>query len=584
MRFLLILVVAIVLFSCGEKKAQSILSPENSDLKVGELVGRKKLTGNSIDTFRLDLGAHAFVFGYAEQHDVDVIVKIFSPDSAKQIAAFDGPARGPESFKFNADVAGVYTITITPFEKAEGEYSIVLKGAEPLATTPEGRVDQVVRSASGGEEKAPGAAIAVQRDGKLIYNKGFGYADLEQNAKITPTTIFHIASVSKQFTAFAIAMLADQGKLSLDDDIRKYLPEMHDFGTPITIRQLGHHTSGLRDQWSLLMMAGWRLDDVITYNHILKLVNKQTELNFKPGDEHLYCNTGFTLMAEIVHRVTKETFSEWCQKNIFVPLQMNNTLFYDDHERVVENRAYSYHMGSKGYQKSVLSYANAGATSLFTTVEDLSIWAQNFEKMTVGNQNVMDMMEHKFVLNNGDTIEYAFGQVINKYKGLKAASHGGADAGYRTFFIRFPEQHMSISVFSNNASFPVGGLAFELADLYLEKEFKPGPERQNNNANNNNNNNNPPAEPPFDPKSVKLTDYTGMFYSPELDTRYEFVVVNDTLVSHHQRHDDWKLRPTKADQFDINMLGTLDFYREKGKVAGFRASNGRVRNLKFVRQ
>jgi CubicO group peptidase (beta-lactamase class C family) len=568
----------VTLISCGEKKSQSALSADNSDLNVGELVGRKKLTAGVADTFRLNLGAKAFVYGYADQHDVDVVVQVFSPDSLKKIAEFDSPARGPEPFKFSTDNEGIYTITIAGFEKAEGEYSIMINGAEALATDPERRVDQVVRASASGDEKAPGVAIAVQRDGKLIYNKGFGYADLEQNTKITPTTIFHIASVSKQFTAFAIAMLADQGKLSLDDDIRKYLPEMHDFGTPITIRQLGHHTSGLRDQWSLLMMAGWRLDDVITYNHILKVVRKQTELNFKPGDEHLYCNTGFTLMAEIVHRVTKEPFSVWCEKNIFVPLEMKNTLFYDDHERVVENRAYSYHRGSRGFQKSVLSYANAGATSLFTTVEDLSLWAQNFEKMTVGNQNVMNMMEQKYILNNGDSITYAFGQDVNKYKGLKAAAHGGADAGYRTFFIRFPEQHFSISVFSNNASFPVGGLAFELADLYLEKEFKPEPPSQDPPNNNQSN------DAPFDPKSVNLSDYTGSFYSPELETKYEFVVVNDTLVSHHQRHDDWKLRATKADQFNINILGNLDFYREKGKIAGFLASNGRVRNLKFIKQ
>lgn len=577
-RLLLVLCV-IVMFSCGEKKPQSLLSPDHSDLKVGERVGRNKLAGGLADTFRLNLGGNAFVYGYADQHDVDVVVQIFSPDSAKKIAEFDGPARGPESFKFNTTSEGIYTITVSPFEKAEGEYSIVLNGAEAIAADPEGRVGQVVRAAAGGDEKAPGVAIAVQHDGKLIYSKGFGYADLEQNSKITPTTIFHIASVSKQFTAFAIAMLADQGKLSLDDDIRKYLPEMHDFGTPITIRQLGHHTSGLRDQWSLLMMAGWRLDDVITYNHILKLVRKQTELNFKPGDEHLYSNTGFTLMAEIVHRVTKEPFSDWCKKNIFDPLGMKNTLFYDDHERVVENRAYSYHRGSVDYRKSVLSYANAGATSLFTTVEDLSLWAVNFEKMTVGNKNVMDMMEHRFVLNNGDTIDYAYGQVVRKYKGLNSMSHGGADAGYRSFFIRFPDQHYSISVFSNNASFPVGDLAFQLADLYLEKEFRPEPEKQNPPPNNNQAN-----DPPFDPKTVNLGEYTGTFYSPELETTYELVVANDTLVSHHQRHDDFKLRPTKVDRFSINILGDLDFYREKGKVMGFRASNGRVRNLKFIKQ
>ncbi|HZY82788.1 MAG TPA: serine hydrolase domain-containing protein [Cyclobacteriaceae bacterium] len=575
---LLLLVFVIVLVSCGEKRAPSAFNADNSDLKLNELVGRRSLAANATDSFRLDLDKNAFVFGYVEQHDFDIVVKIFSPAN-KEIATFDGPARGPESFRFTTDTAGVFKVKVSGFEGAGGEYSIKINGAEPLAMEPGARVDQIVRaSLGGGEGKTPGVAIAVQHDGKLIYDKGFGYADLEQNVKVSPTTIFHIASVSKQFTAFAIAMLADQGKISLDDDIRKYLPEIHDFGTPITVRQLVHHTSGLRDQWSLLSMAGWRLDDVITMNQIMRLVSKQTELNFKPGEEHLYCNTGFTLMGEIVHRVTKQPFPEWCKENIFDPLEMKNTLFYDDHERVVENRAYSYHEGSKGYQKSVLSYANAGATSLFTTVEDLSLWAQNFEKMKVGNANVMSIMESRYVLNNGDTIDYAFGQVANKYKGLNMRSHGGADAGYRTFFMRFPDQHFSISVFSNSASFPVGDLSFQLADLYLKDELKPEEEKPRQN------NNNPPAEPAFDPKKVKLADFTGKYYSPELETTYEFVVKNDTLVSHHQRHDDMKLRPTKPDGFNVFILGNLDFYREKGKVAGFRASNGRVRNLKFIRQ
>jgi CubicO group peptidase (beta-lactamase class C family) len=479
-------------------------------------------------------------------------------------------------------VEGIHTVSVSPFKDESGEYSIVINGAEPLATEPEGRVNQVVKAIMGDDEKTPGVAIAVQRDGKLIYDKGFGYADLEQNAKITPTTIFHIASVSKQFTAFAIAMLADQGKINLDDDIRKYLPEMHDFGTPITIRQLAHHTSGLRDQWSLLTMAGWRMDDVITMPQIMRVMSRQTELNFKPGDEHYYCNSGFTLMGEIVKRVTKEPFPEWCKKNIFDPLGMKNTLFYDDHERIVENRAYSYHTGYNGFKKSVLSYANVGATSLFTTVEDLSLWAQNFENVKVGNDNVMKTMASRYVLNNGDTIAYAFGQVYEKYKGLNMWSHGGGDAGFRTFLMRFPDQHFSIAVFSNSAEFPVGDLTYQLADLYLEKDFKPDPKKEEAPQPSNNNNN--PEEKPFDPATMKLADYTGTFYSPELETSYVFEVVNDTLVSHHQRHDDMKLRPTKPDRFDINILGNLEFFREKGKIAGFRASNGRVRNLKFIRQ
>lgn len=579
MKILLSLIVIVAIVSACDQKPASSLS-DNSDLKIGETVGKKPLAQHAKDSFKLDLKSNSFVFGDVNQHDVDVVVTIFDPNH-EEIGIFDGPARGPEPFKFTTFSDGMYTIVVTPFENGAGEYSITLGGAEVLSNDPEKRVEQIVRAAFGGEEKTPGVAIAVQRDGKLILDRGFGYADLEQHAKVTPATIFHIASISKQFTAFAIATLADQGKLNLDDDIRKYLPELHDFGTPVTIRQLAHHTSGLRDQWNLLTMAGWRMDDVITMPQIMRLVSRQTELNFKPGDEHLYCNTGFTLMGEIVKRVSHENFPDWCKKNIFDPLGMKSTLFYDDHERIVENRAYSYYRGGNGYKKSVLSYANAGATSLFTTVEDLSLWAQNFEKVTVGNPNIMKIMESRYVLNNGDTIEYAFGQVARKYKGLNTWSHGGADAGYRTFLLRFPDQHVSISVFSNDASFPVGDLAFQTADLYLKDELKEEKKPENKPDNNSQNQEEKPA---FDPSTVKLADYAGAYFSPELETTYWFEVKNDTLMSHHQRHDDMRLTPTKADGFNINILGNLEFYRENGKVAGFRASNGRVRNLKFVRQ
>ncbi|MEI9917532.1 MAG: serine hydrolase domain-containing protein [Bacteroidota bacterium] len=563
-----------ILASCDQKPASSLSG--KSDLTVGQTVGRKTLAAHAVDSFKLDLKKNAFVFGDANQHTVDLVVKIFDP-AHKEVATFDGPARGPESFKFTTENDGVYTIAVTPFEDATGEYSITLGGADVLSDDPEKRIDQVVKASLGTEAKTPGVAIAVQRDGKLILSRGYGYGDMEQNAKVTPLTIFHIASISKQFTAFAIATLADQGKLNLDDDIRKYLPEIHDFGTPITIRQLAHHTSGLRDQWSLLTMAGWRMDDVITMPQVMRLVSKQTELNFKPGDEHVYCNTGFTLMGEIVKRVTHEPFPEWCKKNIFDPIGMKNTLFYDDHERIVENRAYSYHRAEEGFKKSVLSYANAGATSLFTTVEDLSLWAENFEKVKVGNPNIMKTMESRYVLNNGDTIDYAFGQVLGKYKGLKTWSHGGADAGYRTFLLRFPDQHLSISVFSNHAQFPVADLSYQLADLYLKEDLKEEKKKENKQENNT-------PQPSFDAKAVKLEDYTGSYFSPELETTYRLEVKNDTLWSHHQRHDDMRLTPTKADGFNINILGSLEFYREKGKVAGFRASNGRVRNLKFIRQ
>ncbi|MBA4054623.1 MAG: hypothetical protein C0490_07925, partial [Marivirga sp.] len=345
----------------------------NSDLIVGTPTLKSTLKKQVADTFRVDLKSGTFVYGFADQLTVDVVVEIYDP-SHKKIASFDQPARGHEPYKFISSSTGIHRIVVAPFQENVGDYTLVLKGAEAVATDPEGRVGQIL-SATIGVGVTPGVSIAVQKDGKLIYSKGFGYADLEYDIKNTPTTIFHIASVSKQFTAFAIAMLADQGKLKLTDDIRKYLPELHDFGSVITINHLVHHTSGMRDQWSLLMMSGWRLDDVITQEQIMRVIGRQTDLNFKPGEEMLYCNTGFTLMAEIVHRITGESFAEWTKKNIFDPLDMKNTLFYDDHEKIVKNRAYSYYEVPGGFKKSVLNFANAGATSLFTTVEDLSLWA-----------------------------------------------------------------------------------------------------------------------------------------------------------------------------------------------------------------
>lgn len=317
-----------------------------------------------------------------------------------------------------------------------------------------------------------GVTVAVAEGDRILFSKGYGSANPEYDVPNSPKTVFHVASVSKQFTAFAIALLADQGKLSLDDDIRKYLPELHDFGHKITIKHLVHHTSGLRDQWNLLALAGWRLDDVITRNQVLRLISHQTELNTRPGEEFNYCNTGYTLMGEIVSRVSGKSFPDWCKENIFAPLNMDNTLFYDDHEKIVKNRAYSFQDSPEGLKKSVLSYANAGATSLFTTAEDLTKWSDNFYTMKVGNASVMKQMEERGILNKGDTTSYAFGQGIGKHKGLRIISHNGADAGYRSALMRFPEQRLSIAVLSNLGSFNPGALASQIADICLKDQLK----------------------------------------------------------------------------------------------------------------
>jgi CubicO group peptidase (beta-lactamase class C family) len=429
--------------------------------------GQLLINEPQIYTIRLD--SNSFVYGEVNQISVDVVVSI--KDSAENlIASFDGPAEGLETFTFEVSKKGEYKIEVAPFEKDSGKFSIEVKIVEPIALTPEKRIKQLFSMYSG--NNLPGAAIAVIQNGEIQYKNGFGMSNLEYDIPITSSTIFHIASVSKQFTAFSILLLEKEGKLSLDDDIRKFIPEVPNFGKKITLRNLANHTSGLRDQWNLLALAGWRLDDVITKEQILKLVSNQKELNFNPGDEFVYCNTGYTLLAEVVARVSGKSFPEFTNEYIFKPLEMTNTLFYDDHEKIVKNRAYSYQSAANGYKKSVLSYANAGATSLFTTVEDLSLWAMNFENPVAGNQKIFNKLNQRAILNKGDTITYALGQDVSKYKGLNLISHSGGDAGYRTFLGRFPDQKFSVIVLSNSASCNPGNLALKVADVYLKDEIK----------------------------------------------------------------------------------------------------------------
>jgi CubicO group peptidase (beta-lactamase class C family) len=320
--------------------------------------------------------------------------------------------------------------------------------------------------------ESPGCAVAVVQDGKIVYKHGFGTANLEYGIPITPSTIFHVASVSKQFTAFAIHLLAQDHKLSLDDDVRKYLPELHDFGKTITIRHLLHHTSGLRDQWNLLRLAGWRLQDVITEQDVLDLVWRQEELNFEPGAEHLYSNTGYTLLGLIVKRVSGKSLDAFCRERVFKPLGMKNTHFHDDNQKIVPGRSYSYApRRGGGFANSPLQYATVGASSLFTTVEDLALWDQNFYDGKVGGSDVLAGMLEKGKLNDGKRIDYASGLLLGEYRGLRTVKHNGGDAGYRSTLIRFPEQRLSVIILSNLSSFDPERMAGKVADIYLREKL-----------------------------------------------------------------------------------------------------------------
>ena len=315
---------------------------------------------------------------------------------------------------------------------------------------------------------SPGCALAVIKEGKVIYERAYGCANLEHGTPITPSSVFYIASVSKQFTAISVLLLVQQGKLSLDDDIRKHLSEIPDFGSVITIRHLIHHTSGLRDYEELLAMAGWRMDDVLTREHMLNMVSHQKELNFRPGDEYQYCNTGYCLLAEIVARVSGQSFREFTDANIFKPLGMTNTHFHDDHERIVRNRAFSYRPAtSKSFKNAFNNSSVVGGGGMYSTVEDLAKWVNNFDHGRVGGPVVLQQMHEPGVLNDGKANRYAFGLAIEDYKGMKLVEHNGAFAGYRSEIIRVPDRKLAVILLCNTSAINTSQLTRQVADIVL---------------------------------------------------------------------------------------------------------------------
>jgi len=322
---------------------------------------------------------------------------------------------------------------------------------------------------------SPGCALGVYQGGQIVYKRGYGMADLNDDVRITPGTVFHVASMSKQFTAASIVLLAQQGKLGLDDDVRKYIPELPNFGEKITIRNLVYHTSGLRDQWELLGLAGWRYAlDLITDEDVMSVMTRQRQLNFKPGERHIYCNTGYTLMGLIVKRVSGMSLREFTTKNIFVPLGMTHTPFRDDHAEILKHDAVGYEQEGKDkpFRISITNFDTVGATSLHTTVEDLQLWDENFYHPKVGGPAFLQQMLERGKLNNGEQLDYAFGLVVGKYKGLSTVDHGGADAGYRSDMTRFPEQRFSAAVLCNSAETNPSALARQVADIVLANEIK----------------------------------------------------------------------------------------------------------------
>ncbi|MEW6363445.1 MAG: serine hydrolase domain-containing protein [Acidobacteriota bacterium] len=458
-----------------------------------------------------------------------------------------------------------------------------LHARAPLRDDPAAEIDALFKEYD--NQNSPGAAIVVVRDGNVIFKNAYGSADLEHGFPITSGTVFHVGSVSKQFTAFSVLLLEQQGKLSLDDDVREYLPEVPDFGKVITLRHLLHHQSGLREQETLFQMSGISTADVVETAHILKLVGRQRELDFDPGENISYSNTGYVLLAQVVEKVTGVSFRKWTQEDLFARLSMKDSQFNDNAARVVRNRACPYYIDDGGdIQKGILSYFFVGSTGLQTTADDMAKWLSNSARPKVGNQTITQkMLFESGRLKSGEDPGYGYGMGVLRYRGLRVAWHSGHDAGYRALTAYVPDEKFGVAVLSNFYSIDPSSLGKKIVSIYLSDSLSPEPLKPST----------PEAaehsaepEKPFAVDQKMLVECAGDYISEELDTTYHLLVVDGALVIRHWRNEDVRLRPKGPDLFagDREWAETVRFLRDaQYGITGFRLTAGRVRSILFKR-
>ncbi len=446
---------------------------------------------------------------------------------------------------------------------------------EAEQATPEAQVDEIFSAYD--HTWTPGCAVGVIRDGEFVLRRGYGMANLEYGVALSPQSVFRIGSASEPFTAAAILLLAQEGKLSLDDDVRNYLPELNDFGVPVTIRQLIHHTSGYRDYLTLADLTGLRDDDYYTNADLLAMLSRQRELNFNPGDEHLYSNSGYWLLSQVVERASGKSLKEYAAEEMFAPLGMSATHFHDDHTEIVPQRASGYAPDGDGFSISMTTLPMIGDGGVFTTVDDLLRWDQNFYDSSVGGPEFVEQMLRTGILNDGEELTYASGLGVDTYRGLKMVSHAGGFVGFRAEMIRFPDERVSVICLCNRADANPSQLSRRVAEVYLGDRME-AREPRGQRA--------PRAQPPdmVELSDVALAAFAGEYYSEELDVVYRLSVAGDSgRIAYQVGSRRGSARPIGNDVLWSNNL-RFRFERDAaGAITGFQIDAGRVKNLRFTR-
>ncbi len=402
-------------------------------------------------------------------------------------------------------------------------------------TTMTDKVDQLF--AAWDKPDSPGCVLGIIERGRMIYKRGYGMADLEHDIPISSKTVFRIASTSKQFTAMCVLLLAEEGKIALDDTIGKYLPEMPQYESSITTCHLLYHTSGIRDYLDLMGLAGMRENDYYTDDEALAMLARQKELNFKPGDQYLYSNAGYFLLSVIVQRASGQSLRDFAAEKVFQPLGMSSTHFYDDHTMIVKDRAIGYSpVNDSGYRINMTTLDIVGDGGIFTTVEDLFLWDQNFYQPKLGKSLLAHLLSPGR-LNNGKRLDYACGLIIRDYKGLKMISHGGAFVGFRAEMIRFPAQEFTVICLANMSSINPHQLALRVADLYLSDQITGEGDSSTTSK---------VKELPLS----ELEDKVGVYHSPVTDTILELSVQEDKLIAAMSGFE-FQLVPVSGTEFRV---------------------------------
>ena len=431
----------------------------------------------------------------------------------------------------------------------------------------------------------PGCSLGVIQDGRLVHATGYGTANLDHGIPNGPATIFRIGSVSKQFTAAAIALLAVRGDLDLDAPVQRYIAEFPDYPDPPTVRHLVHHTSGVRDYIVLMSLAGNRSEDFFTNQEVLDAINRQRELNFAPGDDYLYSNSGYFLLGEIVARISGSSLREFARANFFEPLGMPQTHFHDDHNEIVPGRAIGYAPTGDGFRINVTTLDMVGDGGIFTSVEEWLAWDRNLGDGTVGGDAWVELMHTRGVLNSGDTIPYALGIAHGEHRGLATVGHGGAWVGYRAGMSRYPETGHSFVALCNRSQIDPMALIASTAEIYLADRMEPPVESAESGAPDEAADEDDASQDAPSRDIPDRTRYAGSFYSPELNTTYRILEEGGTgLTLQAGRLDPAALLAASDGVLTSERGLTFRFSAlAGGRYQALMVDAGRVRNLRFTR-